>query len=138
MAYAALVTILVMALTGALVLLNWVRRRRPGSRFPTRLVVSHVGSASAALVLWVGYLAFDRIALAWTAFVVLNATNALGDAILTGRWRALAGVGPSWIRDYGRAVMSVIRGQRPAVALVHGFLAGVTFLITLVACIAGT
>jgi hypothetical protein len=138
MAYVALVAILIMVLTGGLVLLNWLRKRRPGSRFPARLVVSHVGSAAVAVVLWGGYLVSGRVALAWIAFAVLNLTNALGDAILTRRWRALAGAGPSWIRDYGRAVMSVLRGQRPPVALVHGGMAGVTFLLTLIACIAGT
>ncbi|HEX8095330.1 hypothetical protein [Jatrophihabitans sp.] len=138
MAYVALVAWLLAAAVGVTVLLRWLRRRRRGSTFPTRLVTAHLVTAVAGLSLWAGHLATGRLVLAWLAFAVLNVTNGVGDAILTGRWRALAGVGPSWIADYRRAVLGVLRGRHPRSATLHALLGGLTFFSTLVACLVAT
>jgi hypothetical protein len=138
MSYVVLVLWLLAAAVGAMVLLQWLRRRRPGSAFPARLVTAHLGTAVAGLSLWVGHLATGRLILAWLAFAVLNVTNGIGDAILTGRWRALAGAGPSWIADYRRAVVGVLKGRHPRSATLHALLAGLTFFSTLVACLVAT
>jgi hypothetical protein len=138
MSYAVLVLWLVTAAVGVTVLLRWLRRRRPGSAFPARLVTTHLITALAGLSLWVGHLATGQLILAWLAFAVLNVTNGVGDAILTGRWRASAGAGPSWIADYRRALLGVLRGRHPRSAILHGLLGGLTFFCTLVACLAAT
>ncbi|HEV2886829.1 MAG TPA: hypothetical protein VGX49_07965 [Jatrophihabitans sp.] len=138
MSYAVLILWLLAAAVGATVLLRWLRRRRPGSAFPARLVATHLVTAVAGLSLWVGHLATGSLVLAWLAFAVLNVTNGVGDAILTGRWRALAGAGPSWIADYRQAVLGVLKGRHPRSAVLHGLLGGLTFFSTLVACLVAT
>jgi hypothetical protein len=65
-------------------------------------------------------------------------TNGLGDAILTGRWRATAGVGRTWLADYRNAVVEVLRGRRPAAATWHALLGAVTYFSALVACCAAS
>jgi hypothetical protein len=138
MSYAVLVLWLLTAAVGTTVLLRWLGRRRRGSAFPTRLVTAHVATALAGLSLWVGQLATGRLAFAWLAFAVLNVTNGVGDAIMTGRWRAAVGAGPSWLADYRRALLGVLRGRHPRSAILHGLLGGLTYFSTLVACLIAT
>jgi hypothetical protein len=138
MSYVVLAAWLITAVVGIAVLLSWLRRRRPGSTFPVRMVTAHLLTAVVGLGLWVAYLVTDRVAPAWLAFVAINVTNGVGDAILTGRWRASAGTGRSWLADYRRAVAQVLKGRHPRAATLHGLLGGFTFFSTLVACLAAT
>jgi hypothetical protein len=138
MSYVVLAAWLITAVLGIAVLLAWLRRRRRGSAFPVRLVTAHLLTAVVGLGLWTAYLVTHRLAPAWLAFVTLNVTNGVGDAILTGRWRALAGTGRSWIADYRRAVLQVLKGRHPRAATLHGLLGGLTFFSTLVACLTAT
>ena len=138
MPYSVLLAWLLTAGAGALALLAWLRRRRPTSRFPTRLVVSHIGTAAAVLALWVIFLPTDAAGWAWAAFGVLNVTNGLGDAILTGRFRRMTAIRSTWWRDYRRAVVAVLRGRRPPAPTLHALAAGVTYFGTLAACLIAT
>jgi fluoride ion exporter CrcB/FEX len=138
MSYVVLAAWLITAAAGITVLLSWLRRRRPGSTFPVRMVTAHLVAAAVGLGLWVAYLATDRVAPAWLAFIALNVTNGVGDAILTGRWRAVAGTGRSWLADYRRAVGQVLTGRHPRAATLHGLLGGFTFFSTLTACLAAS
>lgn len=111
MATAALITWLVTALGGLVLLATWLSRggaRRPASTSvpagalrdtagaaglpvtaPTRLrpplVLGHAGLAVAGLIVWIWYLAADKDALAWTAFVLLLPVALLGFTMLA-RW----------------------------------------------------
>jgi len=137
-AYIALVSWLVTAGLGVSVLTTWLRHRHPRSRFPTRLVAAHVATVTAGLTLWVTYLATGRLLAAWLSFAVVNLSNGLGDTIMLGRFRALAGIGGSWLRDYGRALRAVLTGKYPPQGTMHGILGGITYLATLAACVVGT
>lgn len=137
MPYLALASWLVTAALGVIALGRWLRRR-PGSPVPTRLVAGHVGAVVLGLALWVTYLVTDRLLVAWLTFVVVNVNNGLGDAIMLGRYRAIAGIGGSWVRDYGRALGAVLTGKYPPLGAAHGVLGGVTLFTTLAACAVGT
>lgn len=134
----ALVAWLVTAALGVVALVRWLRRRRPGSTFPSRLVVGHVATVVLGLGLWATYVASGQLVAAWLTFAVVNVSNGLGDALLLGRFRALAGSSRSWVRDYRRALRAVVSGRYPPLEAAHGLLGGVTFVSTLAACLLGT
>lgn len=137
-AYLALGGWLVTGVVGIVVLIQWLRRHRAGRRFPTRLVLSHLVTAVVGIGLWAWFVASDRLLAGWLTFAALNVINGFGDAILTGRVRALTGVGPSWWKDYSRALRRVAAGRHPPLATLHAVLAGVTYFSTLVACVLAT
>src|SRR2546430_4866907 len=89
MAVAALITWLITAVGGFVMLGLWISRggHRPdsGTRLAPGLVFSHVGLAVIGLVVWIVYLAVDKTALAWIAFVLLLPVAALGFTMLA-RW----------------------------------------------------
>ena len=89
MAIAALITWLVTAAGGFVMLGTWIARggHRPdsGSRLAPGLVFGHFALAVVGLVLWIVYLAVHTKALAWTAFVVLLPVALLGFTMLA-RW----------------------------------------------------
>jgi hypothetical protein len=89
MAVAALITWLVTAAGGFLMLGRWIARggHRPGSgsRLAPGLVFGHFGLAVLGLLVWIGYLATDRGLLAWLAFVLLLPVALLGFTMLA-RW----------------------------------------------------
>ena len=89
MAVAALITWLVTAVGGFVMLGMWVSRggHRPGSgtRLAPGLIFPHFALAAAGLVMWIVYLAVDRTALGWVAFVLLLPVALLGFTMLA-RW----------------------------------------------------
>jgi uncharacterized membrane protein len=89
MAIAALITWLVTAVAGFLMLGRWISAggHRPGgsTRLAPGLVFGHFALAVLGLVLWIIYLAVDNDALAWVAFVVLLPVALLGFTMLA-RW----------------------------------------------------
>lgn len=133
MTSAALGAWIVNAVFGVVVLTAWWRRGR--HRLPLALVATHVTTTLVGLGLWVGFMASDRLALAWVSFLVMITGNGLGDAILTGRWRTASGAGTAGFRDYGRAVLHVLRGRWPTNATLHAFGAAVTFVLVLGTCV---
>jgi hypothetical protein len=133
--YFVLLAWLFTAGAGALSLFAWLGRRRATSKFPTRLMVAHVGTAVVVLALWVAFMSTESAGWAWAAFGVLNLNNGLGDAILTGRFRGVTAIRSTWWRDYRRAVVAVLRGRRPPAPTLHALAGGVTFFGTLAACL---
>jgi hypothetical protein len=107
MAVAALITWLVTAAGGLVLLGTWMARGGartantkvaaataratggltgpPPSKLTPPLVFGHVLLAVAGLVVWIGYVATDNEALAWTAFILLIPVALLGFTMLA-RW----------------------------------------------------
>jgi hypothetical protein len=89
MAIAALITWLVTAVGGFVMLGLWVSRggHRPGSgtRLSPGLVFTHFALAALGLVLWIVYLVVEGTALAWVAFALLLPVALLGFAMFA-RW----------------------------------------------------
>src|SRR5436190_22334612 len=84
MKWAALITWILTAGGGFILLSVWLRRggmREEGARptrFPPPLILGHFLLAAGGLVLWIVYVAADKDALAWIAFVLLAIVAALG------------------------------------------------------------
>ena len=125
------------ATVGTLALLRWLRRRSPGSKFPTALVVLHVSAVLTTLTLWLIYMTTDRTGWAWAALVTVLTANGLGDLLLAGRWRLDSAVRGTWIRDYGKAV-SDLRHPRRRLNAAHLVLAGTTTVVLAYATIAAS
>lgn len=141
---AALVTWLVTAVGGFLLLGVWLARgalRSPeggSTHFPPAAVFGHMLLAAAGLVVWIAYVASDSSGLAWTALVILVPVALLGFSLLL-RWLA------------GRRQVAVAAGPAPATALtepaeqglpvavvvLHGVLAVTTVVLVLLAALAG-
>ncbi|MFI7602914.1 hypothetical protein [Actinoplanes sp. NPDC049681] len=89
MAIAALITWLVTAAGGFVMLGIWISKggHRPGSgtRLAPGLVFGHFALAVIGLVLWIAYLAADNDGLAWAAFAALLPVALLGFAMFA-RW----------------------------------------------------
>ena len=89
MAIAALITWLITAVGGFIMLGLWISRggHRPdsGSRLAPGLVFGHFALAVIGLILWIIYLVNDSDALAWVAFIVLLPVALLGFTMLA-RW----------------------------------------------------
>jgi hypothetical protein len=133
MGIAVLVLWVLVALLGLTALIVWLRGRRPGSRFPVALVSWHVACALCGLALWGAFLAVGSVWWAWGAFGVLTVGNVLGDLMLTGRFRAVAGRSRGW-SDYGAAIGETLRFRRPIPSL-HALVGGVLYFLTLATCI---
>lgn len=122
MGIAALVTWLITALGGFVLLGNWISRggHRPGaeSRLAPGLVFSHFGLAVIGLVLWIIYLFAETEALAWIAFVVLLPVALLG-FLMFGRWLS------------SRRAATAEAGFPLVVVLGHGLFAAVTLVLVL-------
>lgn len=90
MAIAALITWVITALGGGLMLGIWITRggHRPGSgsRLAPGLVFGHFTLAATGLVLWIIYVVTSITALAWVAFALLVPVALLG-LIMVIRWR---------------------------------------------------
>jgi manganese efflux pump family protein len=89
MAIAALITWLITAAGGFLMLGIWISRgghKAPRtSKFPPGLIFGHFALAAIGLVLWIVYLVADSDTLSWVAFVVLLPVALLGFTMLA-RW----------------------------------------------------
>lgn len=89
MGIAALVTWLITAAGGFLMLGTWITHggHRPGSgsRLAPGLVFGHFALAALGLVLWIAYLIVDNDVLAWVAFGALLPVALLGFTMLA-RW----------------------------------------------------
>jgi hypothetical protein len=86
MEWAALISWIVTAGGGFILLILWLRhggmrQRQPGRQIRPPLILSHFGLAATGLVLWIVYLVTDSGALAWIAFAVLAVVAVLGWAM---------------------------------------------------------
>lgn len=126
---AALVTWVVTALGGFVLLGTWISRggaRGGASRFPTVLPFGHFLLAAAGLVVWIIYVLVSQVALAWIAFVLLLPVALLGFTMLI-----------RWLPTY-QARATAPAGDAPAesgfplpVVLGHGLFAVITLVLVL-------
>ena len=126
MAVAALITWLVTAVGGFIMLGIWISRggHRPdsGTRLAPGLVFSHFALAAIGLVLWIIYLAVHTKALAWVAFGLLLPVALLGFTMLA-RWIP--------VRRNGTAESRFPVG----VVIGHGLFAATTLVLALLAAL---
>jgi hypothetical protein len=123
MAIAALITWLVTAVGGFVMLGSWLSRgaHRPGSgsRLAPGLVFGHVGLAVVGLLVWISFLVADNNTLAWVAFVLLLPVALLG-FVMFARWLSV------------RAAGTTAEARFPVpVVLGHGVLAATTLVLVL-------
>ena len=134
MEWAALITWLLTAAGGFVLLLVWVsrggmRQTEPGSRIRPPLILSHFLLAAAGLVLWIIYVFSDNDTLAWLAFAILVVVALLG-------WTMFA----IWLRR--RRTAEAVETDRPAeqhlpvaVVALHGVLAVSTLVLVFLAAV---
>jgi hypothetical protein len=130
---AALITWLVTAVGGFVLLGTWVakggHRRDAGqpSRFSPELVFGHFLLAAIGLVLWIVYVLADSDGLAWPAFAIVAVVAVLGFALFF-RWIPQ-------VRDR-RAITETAEAQFPVpVVVAHGLFAATTLVLVLLAAI---
>ena len=139
MGVAALITWIITALGGAVLLVTWLSRGGPrahdtgASRFPPGLILGHFLLAATGLVIWIIYLITDADALTWVALAILVVVAGLGLTMVT-RWRqdrvavAAGGTGAA----PGTEVSRPPEQHFPvAVVYLHGLLAVVTVVLVL-------
>jgi hypothetical protein len=138
MEWAALITWVLTAGAGFVLLATWVARggmqqgREPGTRIRPVLILSHFLLAATGLLIWIIYVVTDSDALAWIALVLLAIVAILG-------WTMFA----IWYqrRQRGRVAEAVDPGTPaeqhfpvPVVAL-HGVLAITTVVLVFLTAI---
>lgn len=146
MAVAALITWLLTAIGGFVMLGLWLRhgggRQRGAGSISPPLIYAHFAVAVVGLILWIIFLFNGAAGVAWTALVLLVPVAALGFGMLA-RWvptyRATASA------TAGARVTRAVSGGLPAerhfpVAVVagHGLLAVVTVVLVLLSALAVT
>ncbi|HEY7148941.1 MAG TPA: hypothetical protein VH420_05795 [Gaiellaceae bacterium] len=136
MEWAALVTWLLTAAGGFVLLLIWVSRggmsrTESGSRIRPPLILSHFLLAATGLVLWIVYVFSDSDALAWIAFAILVVVALLG-------WSMFA----IWYRRRGAQAVEAPDPSAPAeqsfpvpVVALHGVLAVTTVVLVFLAAV---
>jgi hypothetical protein len=127
MAVAALITWLVTAVGGFIMLARWISGggHRPGStsRLAPGLVFSHVALAVIGLVVWIVYLVAKTTALAWIAFVVLLPVALLGFTMFA-RWLSTRRAG------------TAVEARFPLVVVLgHGLFAATTLVLVLLTAV---
>jgi hypothetical protein len=130
MAVAALITLLITAVGGFVLLGRWVSRggHRPGSgtRLTPALVFSHFALAAVGLVLWIVYLITGTGTLAWVTFVALLVVALLGFTMLA-RWVGVV-----------RGGTATPESALPvAVVVGHGLFAATSLVLVLLAALTG-
>jgi hypothetical protein len=128
MAVAALITWLITAVGGFVMLGVWISKggHRPdsGTRLAPGLVFGHFALAVIGLILWIIYLAAKNTILAWVAFVVLLPVALLGFTMLA-----------RWIPTRrGRTGTAESRFPIPVV-IGHGLFAAATLVLVLLAAL---
>lgn len=129
---AALVTWVVTALGGFVMLGIWISRggaRGGASRLPAPVVLGHFALAAVGLVVWIVYLAAGGAALAWTAFVLLLPVALLG-FVMFARWLP--------VRRESVTAPSGVPAERHfpvPVVVAHGLFAVVTVVLVLLGAI---
>lgn len=137
MALAALITWLITALGGFVMLGTWIARGGPkksNSQLPPAVIFGHFALAAIGLVVWIVYVFTDNHAIAWIGFALLVPVALLGFVMLF-RWlpvyRAGAVTGPetTTAQDPAEKHFPV------AVVAGHGVFAVVTVVLALLAAL---
>jgi hypothetical protein len=92
MEWAALISWIVTAGGGFVLLGLWLRRggmrqREPGRQIRPPLILSHFALAATGLVLWIVYVFSDSSVVAWIAFAILVAVAVLGWTMFAIWWQ---------------------------------------------------
>lgn len=137
MAWAALISWIVTAGGGFVLLTVWLRnggmsQREPGQIRPF-LILAHFLLAATGLVLWIIYVANDSDTLAWIAFAILLVVAVLGFTMFAIWWRR---------RQAGAAVQPAAGAGTPAeqhfpvgIVGLHGLLAVTTVVLVFLTAI---
>lgn len=141
MAIAALITWLLTAVGGFIMLGTWIAKgghRQPGTtKLPPPLILGHFALAAIGLVLWIVYLITDSSGLAWTAFILLLPVAVMGFVMLA-RWRSGAKATATATATGGEGAPTAVAAERhfpvPVIAA-HGVFAVTTVVLVLVAAI---
>ncbi|UAK30859.1 hypothetical protein K8O92_23660 [Nocardia asteroides] len=153
MAIAALITWLLTAGGGFVLLASWISkggtREQGTTQLPPPVVFGHFLLAVAGLIVWIIYLVVDEDALAWTAFVLLIPVALLGFFMLA-RWlpvyreRAAAGppqtraaAGPQQTRAPASPQQAAESHFPVAVVAGHGVFAVTTVVLVLLTALGG-
>jgi hypothetical protein len=147
---AALLTWLITAGGGFYLLGTWIARgglrqqQTRTTRLPAPLIFGHIALAAAGLVVWIIYLAADKTALAWAAFIILLPVAVLGFTMFArwlGVYRAAAPAPAFATAGHGPASDGASVSQpetAPAerhfpvpVVAAHGILAAATLVLVL-------
>src|ERR1044072_9146088 len=100
-----------------------------GGKIPPWLILTHFLLAAGGLLVWIVYVASDKDALAWIAFVVLAVVALLGWTMFFGWARQRRGVEPA---PAGAVVTPGAEVRFPiSVVVVHGLAAVTTVLLVL-------
>ena len=139
MEWAALIEWVLTAGGGFVLLTIWLARggmqqgREGGSRIRPPLILSHFLLAATGLVIWIVYLAADKDALKWIAFVILAVVALLGWTMFAIWWRR---------RQARGAVREAVSPDTPAeqhfpvsIVALHGVLAVTTVVLVFLAAI---
>lgn len=157
MTIAALITWLITAAGGFYLLGTWLARggiaqqQTRTTRFPAPVIFGHFLLAAAGLVVWIIYLAADKTALAWAAFIILVPVALLGFTMFArwiGVYRAGAAPAPAGPPPAGPAAEGATTATAtsqvtvPAerhlpvpVIMAHGLLAAATLVLVLLAAL---
>jgi hypothetical protein len=141
MSIAALITWLITAGFGSFMLRTWIGHGglRPtggaATHFPPARVFSHLGLASAGLIVWIVYLVTDMSVLAWVAVADLVLVALLG-GLLVRRWASdgRAAMRADRRSDAGEPDLAEQHIQRAPVVL-HGVFAVSTFILVLLSAL---
>lgn len=92
MEWAALISWIVTAAGGFVLLALWLRhggmrQRLPGRQIRPPVILSHFALAATGLVLWIVYVFSDSEALAWIAFAILVLVAVLGWTMFAIWWQ---------------------------------------------------
>jgi manganese efflux pump family protein len=91
MAWAALISWIVTAGGGFVLLATWVShggmRQTEGRQIRPPLILGHFGLAATGLVLWIIYVATDSDVLAWIAFAIIAVVAVLGWTMFAIWWQ---------------------------------------------------
>ena len=138
MKWVALITWVLTAGGGFVLLSIWLarggmRQDNGGNRIRPPLILSHFLLAAAGLVVWIVYIASDKDALAWIAFVALAIVAVLGWTMFAIWWRR---------RQARAAVVEAATPGTPAeqhfpvpVVALHGVLAVTTVVLVFLTAI---
>ncbi len=135
---AALVTWLITAVGGFILLGTWIakggHRRDTGtpSRFPAGLIFGHFLLAAVGLVLWIIYVAGDTDSLTWIAFALVAIVAVLG---FTMFFRWLPQVRANRSAASGGASRTAESQFPVGVVVAHGLFAAATLVLVLIAAI---
>ena len=135
MALAVLIVWAVQAAIGLTLLAGWARHDRGSSS----TVLTHAAVGALGPAAWAAYVFLDTLFLAWSAFVVINVGQVLGDALMMRRRRRVSGVVGGRRREFVAAVSAVVSGKLHWTVSLHILFGGVVLYFSCLAvCIGAT